>query len=262
MSYFGDVELARACSLGEIVLAHHRSRACLDPHDHLSPYISVCLDGGYFEEFDGGVDEVRRGDLFVHPGLEGHSNDMGAGGATILNFQVSVSIQRLYGVQSAHGRRRKVRCSETALRRLQILLSSGAKAPRAYEFLGAAEILLPELATNSDRPEVGDGRLQAAAAAAEADPETPWALADLAAIAGYHRIYFAQKFKEEFGCPPGEYLRRLRVRHSLRLMCLEGMTATEAAHSSGFFDSAHMANTFRKLTGLTPSQFRHRAACG
>jgi AraC family transcriptional regulator len=259
MSYFGDVELAQACSLGEIVLAHHRSRSCLDPHDHLAPYLSVCLDGGYFEQFDGGVDEVCRGDLFVHPAQESHGNDIGGGGATILNFQVSASLQRLYGVEAAHGGRRRVRCSEAVLTRLQALLSQSTTRPAASEFLGAAEILLPELAASSDTRRIGDLRLKAAVAAAEASPEAPWTLADLACIAGYHRVYFAQKFKLEFGCPPGEYLRRLRVRQSLRLMCIEGLTATEAAHSSGFFDSAHMTNTFRKVTGLTPSLLRRQA---
>jgi len=258
MSYFGEVELARSTAIGEIVLAHHRSRSCLEVHRHPQPYISVCLDGGYLEDFGTGVDQVSRGDLFIHPAHEAHANDMDGRGATILNLQVSLSIQRLYDVAGAHGARVRTRCSNESLRRVEELLTARTRRPLLFELVGVADILLPELDSRMRPGAKHDPKLERAAAAIDADREHSWTLGELAAIAGYHRVYFAGKFRAEFGCPPGEYVRRSRMREALRLICLEGASATDAAHASGFFDSAHMTNSFRKAAGLKPGSLKRQ----
>jgi AraC-like DNA-binding protein len=254
MSYFGEFELAKSSSVGEIVLAHHRSRSCLGSHHHAEPYLSLCLDGGYLEDYDGGVDEVQRGDLFLHPACETHANDMDGRGATILNLQVSLSIQRLYDVSELYSTRLRTRCSEASLGLLEKVLLDRTERSTIFDLISAAEILLPSL---KERPR-RDWKLARVTARIEADPDYPWTLDELSIIAGYHRVYFAQKFKLEFGCPPGEYIRKSRMRAAARFICIEGASITEAAHASGFFDSAHMANSFRRLLGITPSALRGR----
>ncbi len=256
MSYFGEIEFARSSALGELVVAHHRPRSCLDPHRHETSYVSLCLNGSYLEDAGGLVDEVNRGDLFVHPREEAHANDMASQGATILNLRVSLPIQRLYNVSHAHRTRAKLKCSEEALGRIETICSAEQRLEGTYELLRAADIILPLLASRPPSTGFGDERLNRAITAVEGDLEHLWTLEELASIAGYHPVYFGRKFRERFGCPPIDHVRRLRMRAALRLMCGHDVTATEAAHAVGFFDSAHMANTFRKALGASPTSFR------
>lgn len=54
----------------------------------------------------------------------------------------------------------------------------------------------------------------------------------------------------------GTTMRSFRTWHRFRSIALHvqsGRTLTEAAHASGFYDSAHFTNTFTKTFGITPS---------
>jgi len=258
VSYFGDVQLAHSSALGELVLAHHRPSSCLDPHQHEASYVSLCLDGSYLEDVGGLVEEVTRGDVFVHPVGEAHANDMASRGATILNLRVSAPIQRLYNASQVHGTRAKLTCSGEFVRQIETIFSGNLECEWLYQLLGTADIILPLLVPGGGVGR-GEDRLDKVIAAIEMNLDQSWSLSDLASIAGYHPVYFGQKFKERFGYPPGDHVRRMRMRAALRLMCLEGLTATESAHLVGFFDSAHMAHTFRKALGVSPSSFRKAA---
>jgi AraC-like DNA-binding protein len=62
----------------------------------------------------------------------------------------------------------------------------------------------------------------------------------------------AHLFAEQVGVPIRRYRLWRAIREAIRL-CLGGASLTEAAHASGFSDSAHFSNSFRDLFGLTPS---------
>ncbi len=61
-------------------------------------------------------------------------------------------------------------------------------------------------------------------------------------------------FKENIGISVKKYLVWSRLKKSVHLILNEGVNLTEAAHQSGFFDQAHLSNTFKKVLGITPSK--------
>jgi len=75
---------------------------------------------------------------------------------------------------------------------------------------------------------------------------------DLAAEADLSESRFSHLFTENVRVPVRRYLLWLRLRDVLHLLASTG-SLTEAAHSAGFADSAHLSRTFRTALGIAPS---------
>src|SRR5262245_4824985 len=88
-------------------------------------------------------------------------------------------------------------------------------------------------------------------------------LKTLAEISGLSHSRFMHVFTESVGVPVRPYILWLRLQ---RAACelMDGRTVTEAAHSAGFSDAAHLTRTFRRMLGTTPSDlaFRKRMSSG
>jgi AraC-like DNA-binding protein len=59
---------------------------------------------------------------------------------------------------------------------------------------------------------------------------------------------------DTLGAPPRAWRSWLRLRRALHEALLEGCNLTQAAHSAGFVDSAHLTRTSKLLTGVAPSR--------
>lgn len=59
-------------------------------------------------------------------------------------------------------------------------------------------------------------------------------------------------FRDNVGVPIRRYIVWSRIRQVVQL-AINGATLTEAAHSAGFADAAHMSNSFRQMFGFAPS---------
>jgi AraC family transcriptional regulator len=81
-------------------------------------------------------------------------------------------------------------------------------------------------------------------------------LSCVAASAGIHPVHLAREFRQRHGCTVGEYIRQLRVQFACRELAKSDATIAEIASASGFFDQSHFSRTFRRLTGMTPSEYR------
>jgi transcriptional regulator GlxA family with amidase domain len=92
------------------------------------------------------------------------------------------------------------------------------------------------------------------------DPES-LSLQNLAKIAGLSTSRFGHVFTESVGVSLRPYILWLRLqRASGELM--RGVSVTEAAHSAGFSDAAHMTRTFRRMLGTSPSELVRRRQAG
>jgi len=89
-----------------------------------------------------------------------------------------------------------------------------------------------------------------------------FSLINLAQIAGLSRSRFMHAFTESVGVPVRPYVLWLRLQRACGLL-MRGASITEAAHSAGFSDAAHLARTCRRMLGTTPSELvRRREARG
>jgi AraC family transcriptional regulator len=86
--------------------------------------------------------------------------------------------------------------------------------------------------------------------------ETPNHLISVTAVAnavGLSPGRFAHLFRAQVGLPVRRYLLWMRVRSAINFLS-NNNSLTEAAHNSGFADSAHLSRTFRKMFGIAPSE--------
>jgi len=81
-------------------------------------------------------------------------------------------------------------------------------------------------------------------------------LSDIAAVAHLSPYHFARLFKESVGFPPHQYVIGRRIERAKLLLSTTNWSLTTIAHSVGFAHESHLAQHFRRLTGLLPSAYR------
>lgn len=68
--------------------------------------------------------------------------------------------------------------------------------------------------------------------------------------------YLRRLFRQEHGMAPHEYLTKLRLEHAAHLLRYEGVSVSEAAFRSGFYDPLYFSRLFHNRMGVTPSKWQ------
>lgn len=85
-------------------------------------------------------------------------------------------------------------------------------------------------------------------------------LETMAACIGCSPAYTSKLFKKETGCDIITYLSGLRIEHAKELLCTTQMTVAEIAAFVGFNNQQTFIRNFKKLAGLTPTEYRNLPA--
>jgi AraC family transcriptional regulator len=81
-------------------------------------------------------------------------------------------------------------------------------------------------------------------------------MAEIARRVGVHPVYLASEFRRRYGLTVGEYVRQLRIEYASRQLSTSDTPLVEIALNSGFSSQSHFSWTFKRITGITPAQFR------
>ncbi|MEU9102514.1 AraC family transcriptional regulator [Streptomyces sp. NPDC048361] len=148
-----------------------------------------------------------------------------------------------------------------ALTRLHAALADRSGPLVREELLTAAVLAMAERgATQAPRRRLLTGQAQRRAARrarallSEAFAE-PISAHDLAAAAGCSRFALYRAFRQEYGMPPSDYQRMLKLRRA-RALLAGGVPSADAAVSAGFSDQAHFNRWFKRSYGVTPGIFQ------
>ncbi|ATY16529.1 AraC family transcriptional regulator [Amycolatopsis sp. AA4] len=90
------------------------------------------------------------------------------------------------------------------------------------------------------------------------DWAAPLDLDAIAAHAGYSRYHFVRLFRAVYGQTPGQYLSRRRIERAEDLLRTANLSVTEICTLVGFSSLGSFSASFKKHTGLTPSEYRAR----
>lgn len=82
-------------------------------------------------------------------------------------------------------------------------------------------------------------------------------LDDIAAAGNIGKTLCAKIFKKYASKTPGDYLVHYRITKSMEWLSDRNRKITDIALSAGFNSASHYTETFRKLIGCTPNQFRN-----
>jgi AraC-like DNA-binding protein len=70
---------------------------------------------------------------------------------------------------------------------------------------------------------------------------------------------FKQRFKDETGVPPGEFIVRRKVNRARSMLDQTDRSVTAIAMDLGFTSSQYFATVFRRYTNMSPSEYRRRS---
>lgn len=81
-------------------------------------------------------------------------------------------------------------------------------------------------------------------------------LTDLANLVSVHPVHLSRTFRRHYGTTFGEYTRRLRVDWARQQLAISDDSLAHLAQAAGFADQSHFTRVFKRLVGVTPSQYR------
>jgi len=84
-------------------------------------------------------------------------------------------------------------------------------------------------------------------------------LADLAMVVGLTPDHFGAAFKASIGKTPHRYHIERRIHRAKELLLDVTLTIAQVAHEVGFSSQSHFTASFHQITGMSPSEFRHRS---
>jgi transcriptional regulator GlxA family with amidase domain len=101
-----------------------------------------------------------------------------------------------------------------------------------------------------------DKRVETVIALMKADLRQQLPLRKLATSVDLSPTRLSSLFKSELGIPPIRFLRRLRMRDAEILLATTFMSIKEVMGRVGFNDESHFVRDFKRINGMTPTQFR------
>jgi AraC family transcriptional regulator len=109
-------------------------------------------------------------------------------------------------------------------------------------------------------PGLGQRQLESVIEFIEASLASRLPLSELAATAGLSPHHFARMFKRSTGVPPHKYVVRRRVERAKALLARSELPIAAVAAQCGFSHHQHLAASFARLVGTSPSRFRRASA--
>ena len=219
-------------------------------HEHDQPYVCVVVRGAYRERSDLGERDCRAGTVLIHPAGTSHSDRFGEAESRLLMLAIAPQWDR---------------CAFT---RPELFDSGPGRAigARIHDEVAAAdevssiaiEGLLLELSALSHRTQkqsVAPGWLRRARAHIDDSLPGRNSIRDLALEAGIHPAHFARVFRAHLGCTVADYVRDRRIAIAKDAITA-GETLAGVAVAAGFADQSELTRAFRRVTGMTPAQFR------
>jgi YesN/AraC family two-component response regulator len=82
----------------------------------------------------------------------------------------------------------------------------------------------------------------------------------LSSVFRYSQNYLGQLFKKEKGVSISEFVTRRRVEEAKRFLREEYLSVSEVAYRVGFNDNHYFCTVFKRLTGVTPREYRTAAS--
>ncbi len=92
--------------------------------------------------------------------------------------------------------------------------------------------------------------------------ESPAGSFELARHLGITTEHLCRVFRAELREPPMTYFNRLKARHSAQLLLSENLSGKALAARFGISNAANFSRLFKRYCGVSPAQFKHRAAGG
>ncbi len=219
--------------------------------------------------YRGAFHETYAGSLFiVHPG-EIHSNAANpASGCSFRTLNVSPHIFQ-NAVVSATGHNRglpffplPIVCDNDTIERFRFIHASFEETASRLERESLLLEFLIQLVTRyaEQRPhlvpfEKEHSAVKRAKEYIEANYAANISLEELARLTNLSPFHLNRVFSKASGLPPHAFQTQVRITKARKLLA-EGKAISEVTYETGFADQSHFTRQFKRMFGITPSNFR------
>ncbi len=84
-------------------------------------------------------------------------------------------------------------------------------------------------------------------------------LESIAEQANLSPFHFSRLFKQTTGHSLHQFIVHLKIERAKQLIAKRGLSLTEVAHLTGFYDQSHFIHTFKRTVGMNPKDFARTA---
>ena len=239
---------------------HYLPGSTLPRHSHESHYFCFVLSGSYRESFDRRVRSCEPLMILYHPAGELHAQSFDKTGVDLFRIEVTPARLRYASHPDLSMNGRDFRGGlpvGLAFKLYQEFREPDAVSHLAIEGLGLE--LIAALARDSQRRENSSRQPQRWLSQAHELIKSHFleqlVIGNIARTVGVHPVTLAREFRRYYECTAGDMVRRERINFACRQLRTQESIA-DIAISAGFYDQSHFAKTFKKLTGLTPAEYR------
>jgi AraC family transcriptional regulator len=241
----------------------YSSRATLPTHAHELSHFCFVLAGSYKEKIAGKFFERAPAALVYYPPDVSHGEEHSTSGR---HFLVEIDFKGLEKVRE-YG----ASLSEPVLLQSPSSLWLAARMYREFtERDGFSALVLESISTelliaaSRQYTEQVERKpppwLQTVKEFLRENFSEPPGLDELAKAAGVHPTHLARVFRQFERRTVGEYVREVRIEYARQRMLTGSEALVEIALAAGFADQTHFTRSFKRVTGMTPSEFRRTFA--
>ena len=81
---------------------------------------------------------------------------------------------------------------------------------------------------------------------------------EFAQLLNLGRSVFYQKLKSIIGLSPVDFIREIRIKRAVQLIDSGEYNFSQVAYMTGFNDPKYFSKCFKKVIGITPSEYKER----
>jgi AraC family transcriptional regulator len=113
-----------------------------------------------------------------------------------------------------------------------------------------------ENSLTSPRQELSSARIRLIQDYIMSNMDQSFSLENLAVLANLSAQHLCFSFKKSMGITPYQFVLRCRIERAKQLLHEKDVSIAETALAVGFSSQSHFSDRFRRLTGLTPGEYR------
>jgi AraC family transcriptional regulator len=257
--FYGTTSQALSANAFRFTEKAYSSRAKLPAHAHELAHFCFVLAGSYNEHIAGKSFARTPAALVYYPPDVSHAEEHLTSGR---HFLVEIDFRGLENVRE-YG----AGLCEPAVLSSQSALWLAARIYREFKHRDrfsslALECISTELLIAASRQQSGRGErlpppwLERVKEGLRENVSAAPSLAELAKAAGVHPTHLSRVFRQFEHCTVGDYIRETRIDYARRRMIDSDEPLVEIALAAGFADQTHFTRSFKRVTTMTPTEFR------
>ncbi|HWS73329.1 MAG TPA: AraC family transcriptional regulator [Thermoanaerobaculia bacterium] len=240
-------------------------RTAMPDHEHPHPRFGFLLNGLTDEVMPGGELLLSENMFSYHPGAMQHANRSGTAGARLLMIEMALGVPEdllpvlpdpttafVMPLDDLRGVAMEIRRELHATDRARTTSLEGLTLELLTRAARLIERSLAKAAPDPSPPQW----LEQARRLIDLHLDSPLSARTLADRLQLTQRELAKAFRKHLDVTFTTYLRRARLRRAMVLLRDTDQSIADAALAAGFCDQSHLANSFRREVGVTPTEYR------